>query len=249
VISIGVLTPHAAAGPEVELPDMAAGQVTTQVARIPVSGLDGTVNATPPSSSSGLRALTSPSALDRAAAVFPHGSVEVVGYASTSTGYAIGFDAETAMVERLAQRCRVPVAGASLAAVTALRTLDVHRVALVHPPWFDDEFHQLGAVYFRSQGFDVVSAGPADLPLDPGRSEPGAIIEWITRHVRDNAEAVFIGGNGFRAAQAIEALEERLGRPVLESNQVLLWSLLAKVDAEIEIRRYGRLFGMTPRAG
>ena len=65
------------------------------------------------------------------------------------------------------------------------------------------------------------------LPNDPRRIEPGAIVEWISRHVSDDAEAVFIGGTGFRAARAIETLEERLGRPVLESNQVLLWSILA----------------------
>jgi maleate isomerase len=246
MISIGVLTPHAAAGPEVELPDMAPGQITLRVARIPAPSVDGTQAARPPSSSSGLRALTSPSVLDRAAEVFTSASVDVIAYASTSTGYAIGFDAEAAMLERLAQRFGVPVAGASLAAVAALRALHVRRVALVHPPWFDDELHQLGAVYFRSQGFDVVSAGPADLPLDPGRIEPGAIIEWITRHLPDDAEAAFIGGNGFRAARAIEALEESLERPVLESNQVLLWSVLAKVGADIEIRGHGRLFGTTP---
>jgi maleate isomerase len=53
---------------------------------------------------------------------------------------------------------------------------------------------------------------------------------------------VFIGGTGFRAVRAIEALEERLGRPVLESNQVLLWSILATVHADCEVGGYGRLF-------
>jgi maleate isomerase len=78
---------------------------------------------------------------------------------------------------------------------------------------------------------------------DPRRIEPGAIVEWISRHLDDDAEAVLIGGTGFRAARAIEALEERLGRPVLESNQVLLWSILATVQADFEVGGYGRLFG------
>ncbi|MBO0816103.1 MAG: hypothetical protein J2P30_13305 [Actinobacteria bacterium] len=66
--------------------------------------------------------------------------------------------------------------------------------------------------------------------------------EWASRHVADAAQAVFIGGNGFRAAGAIEALETAIGRPVLTSNQVLLWQLLAQVDAAFEIHGYGRLF-------
>jgi maleate isomerase len=244
MISVGVLTPHAAAGPEAELPGMAPGHVVTRVSRIAASSADASALGTPPTSPSGLRALTVPGTIDGAAAAFTPGSVDVLGYASTSNGYAIGFDAEVTMVERLSQRWCLPVAGTSLSAVAALRALDIQRVALVHPPWFDDELNDLGAVYFRSQGFEVVSAGSADLANDPNRIEPGAVTEWICRHLNADAEAVFIGGSGFRAARAIEALEERLGRPVLESNQVLLWSILAKVNADFEVDGFGRLFAL-----
>jgi maleate isomerase len=243
MICIGVLTPHAAPGPEVELPDMAPGQVVTRVSRILPPGTDTSAPPAPPTSPSGLRALTAPSVLDEAAAAFATGSVDVIGYASTSTGYALGFEAETTLVERLAQRWNLPIAGTSVSAGAALRALRVRRVALVHPPWFDDELNGLGTAYFRSQGFDVVSSESADLVNDPSRIEPDAIVEWISRHMSDDAEAVFIGGTGFRAARAIELLEERLEHPVLESNQVLLWSILARLEADIEGEGYGRLFG------
>jgi maleate isomerase len=245
VISIGVLTPHAAAGPADELPDMAPGHLVARVRRILAPGADASAPGPPPTSASGLRALTAPSVLDEAAA-FARGSVDVIGYASTSTGYAIGFDAEATMLRRLSERWSLPVAGTSVSAVTALRSLHVGRVALVHPPWFDDELNDLGAAYFGSQGFAVVSSESADLANDPQRIEPGAIVEWISRHLGDDAEAVFIGGNGFRAARVIQALEERLERPVLESNQVLLWSILAELDADLEVGGYGRLFGEEP---
>jgi maleate isomerase len=62
----------------------------------------------------------------------------------------------------------------------------------------------------------------------------------------DEAQGVFIGGNGFRAAGAIDALEHAIGRPVLTSNQVLLWSLLACAEATFEVTGYGRLFAQAP---
>jgi maleate isomerase len=248
VISIGVLTPHAAAGPEVEFADMAAGQVVTRISRIPAPGAGGAAQGTPPTAPSGLQALTAPAVLDDAAAAFDPGSVEALGYASTSTAYAIGFAAETALVERLAHRWDLPAVGSSSAAVAALQTLDVERVALVHPPWFDAELNDLGAHYFRDQGFEVVESESADLPNDPNRIEPGGIIEWISRHLHDDAEAVFIGGTGFRAAGAIEALEEELGRPVVESNQALLWAILPKTQARFKVSGYGRLFDHGPSA-
>jgi maleate isomerase len=56
----------------------------------------------------------------------------------------------------------------------------------------------------------------------------------------------FTVGNGFRAAGAIAALEAALGRPVLTSNQVLLWNLLAHAGATFEVSGYGRLFVRKP---
>jgi len=126
--------------------------------------------------------------------------------------------------------------------VDALHVLGVERLALIGAPWFDPALNELGAAYFRSQGFELVSSRSAELSLDPARIEAGAVYDWAARNVADDADAVFIGGNGFRAAAAIEGLEVALGRPVVTSNQVLLWNVLARADVRCEIDGYGRLF-------
>jgi maleate isomerase len=56
------------------------------------------------------------------------------------------------------------------------------------------------------------------------------------------ADAVYIGGNGFRAVGVIQALEEDLGIPVLTANQVLLWHLLRLAGTRAPVAGYGRLF-------
>jgi maleate isomerase len=58
----------------------------------------------------------------------------------------------------------------------------------------------------------------------------------------DNAEAVFIGGNGFRAIGAIQALETDLARPVLTANQAAFWHALRLSGARLPIAGYGRIF-------
>lgn len=119
------------------------------------------------------------------------------------------------------------------------------RVALIGAPWFDQELNGLGAAYFTAQGFDVVSSRSADLPQDPHTINPGGLAEWALRHVEDSAEAVFIGGNGFRAAQAVHALEAGLDRPVLTSNQVLLWRVLTHSGGIVQVGdRHGKLFAL-----
>jgi maleate isomerase len=220
---------------------MAPGQLVTRVERVAAQTVKVSVTGAPPTQA-GARVLTEPPLLDEAADRLAATPVDVIGYASTSTGYAIGFDDEVAMVDRLSRRTAVPVAATCTSAVLALRVLNIDRVALVSPPWFDDELNSLGADYLRSQGLRVVSAASADLTPDPRLIEADAVIDWVVRQVPDAAEAVYIGGNGFRAAAAIEPLEGRIGRPVLTANQVLLWSLLGQAGATFRVAGYGRLF-------
>jgi maleate isomerase len=247
-ITVGVLTPHAAPGPEVELPAMASGRLTAVVARIgPDSAVAG-VESTPPETASGLRALTQPGAVDRAAAGFGPGSVDAVAYASTTTGYALGHQAEATLVDRLRKLCGVPVVASALSAVDALRTCGAHRVTLVHPPWFRDEIDELGARYFADLGFDVMLTKATGLPADPGRVRTRHVVDWVSSHLCDEADAVFIAGNGFCAAQAVEELEQQTGRLVLEANQVMLWSVLAATRTAWEVTGYGGLFRTVPAA-
>jgi len=238
VIRIGVLTPHVAVGPEEEFPAMTPGRLVTCVVRVSPDG----PGPSPPTTPLGLRALTRPPFLDEAAEILATGSLDVVGYASTTSAYAIGFDAEAAMVSRLSALLAVPVAATCASAVRALQVLGMERVALIGAPWFEAELNALGTAYFRGQGFDVVSSESAGLPRDPDRIDPAAVHEWTSRHVADGAQAVFIGGNGFRAAGAVDRLEEALGRPVLTANQVLLWNLLGNVGATFTVDGYGQLF-------
>jgi len=245
-VCVGVLTPHASPGPEVEFQDMAGDQVVTRLVRVSPPGKTATDAVTPPTTAAGLRETAVPTALDRAAVGLGHGQVDAIGYASTSSGYAIGFQRETRLLRQLSRAREVPVAGTSTSAVIALRAFNIERLALVHPPWFEEELNALGAAFFQDQGFTVLTSTSADLPNDPSLIRPDAVVDWVCRHVDDEAEAVVIGGNGFRAAHAIEPLERRLGRLVIESNQVLLWSILAQVHADVEIRGYGSLFRSSP---
>jgi maleate isomerase len=241
-LTVGVVTPHAAPGPEVEVPAMTRGRVATVVSRTgsppeasPASSL------TDPPAHAELRASTEPAALDRAAVTFGNRTLAAVAHASTTSGYVIGHPEEAALVERLSQRFSVPAVASCAAAAAALRTHGIGQVQLVHPPWFDDEFDELGATYFRSQGFDAVVTKAVGLPVDPALVEPQHVIDWVEHHVEDRAEAVFLAGNGFRTAGVVEELELRTGRLVLAANQALLWGILAATGTLWDITGHGRL--------
>lgn len=220
---------------------MAPGEISVHVVRVPVDVAGVDPAWAPPASPADLRALTAPHVLDAAVELLMAESIDAIGYASTSSAYAIGFDKEGAMLARLSRRTGVPVVGTCAAVVRALRLLNAQRMALVHPPWFDQELNELGASYFGHQGFEVVMVASAELPHG-SMIEPAKVLDWVARRVPNDAEAVFIGGNGFLAAAAIDGLERTIERPVLESNQVLLWDILARTGSTLSVRGYGRLF-------
>ena len=120
--------------------------------------------------------------------------------------------------------------------------LAAKRLALISPPWFSAKVVQKGISYFQSQGFEVIYNEPAGLPSDQQAIEPSQLYEWVRTHTPKNADAVFIGGNGFRAIGVIKALEEELAVPVLTANQVAFWQAQRLAGSRAPVTGYGRIF-------
>jgi maleate isomerase len=113
----------------------------------------------------------------------------------------------------------------------------------VHPPWFDAELAELGRAYLEAAGAEVVRSASAALPSDQRAITPDGLHDWVAAEAPPDAGAVVIGGNGFRAVGAIEAMEATLGIPVVTANQALLWALLRVAGADPSaVRGHGRLF-------
>ena len=245
---IGVLAPHADLGPEAEFQAMAPSTVTIHAARVPFGAMatGGAMDRTIPLAP--VRAFAEPPHVDDAAELLAAAPLGAIAYGFTSSAYVIGVEGEAAMVARLGERTRgIPVVATSAAMVEGLRALGVARLSLVDPPWFDAELSDLGRRYYESAGFQVVYSGPCDLPSDQAKITPAGLHAWVVAHTPADADAVVIGGNGFRAVGAIHALEQDLDRPVVTANQALLWAALraASMDSS-SITGYGRLLDQRP---
>jgi maleate isomerase len=243
-VRIGVLTPHADVGPESELQAMAPGGAAIHAGRVPFGGMAGGGGMDPTIPHAAVRAFAEPPHLDAAAELLAAAPLQAIAYGFTSSAYVLGAQSEADMIERLQQRTRgIPVVATCAAAVDGLRALGARRIALFDPPWFDADLTGLGRRYYESAGFEVLEAAPCGLPSDQTQIAPGEVHAWIAEHAPAGAEAMVVGGNGFRAVGVISALEQELGRPVLTANQVLLWAALRAAGADTgSVAGYGRLF-------
>jgi maleate isomerase len=240
---LGLLVPHGDVGPESELHALAPDGVSLHAARVPFGVMRTGGAMVPTIGPEAVQAFTDPPHVDDAAELLAAAPLHAIGFAFTSSSYVYGAAADEDLRKRLEGRTRgTPVAITGLSALLALRALGVARLALIDPPWFSPDLNAMGAEYFRSQGLAVVHHAPAGLPSDQRAVHPGHLYEWARAHVPTEAEAVFIGGNGFRAVGVIQALEEDLGVPVLTANQVLCWHLLRLAGTRAPVVGYGRLF-------
>jgi maleate isomerase len=244
---IGVLAPHADVGPESELQAMAPPGVRIYGGRVlfTAMGSGGVMDPTIPHAP--VRAFAEPPHIDEAAELMAAAPVNAIAIGFTSTAYVLGAQGERALVERLMARTGgIPVVSTCASIVEGLRVLGATRIAMFDPPWFDAELTGLGRDHYTEQGLDVVHATACDLPSAQSAIRRADLYEWIRAHTPDNADAVVVGGNGFRAVGVIDALEQALDRPTLTANQALLRGALRAADTVVPVRGYGRLFDTMP---
>ncbi len=136
---IGVLTPDFDPVPESEMWAMAPPGVSIHASRVPWSDRNERSFAEPPH-------------VDTAAELLAGLTPRVIVYAFTASSYVLGADADDSLCARLEKSTRgIPVVLTGTAAAEALRVLGVHRLALIHPPWFSEEVNASGGRVHRGQ--------------------------------------------------------------------------------------------------
>jgi maleate cis-trans isomerase len=177
-----------------------------------------------------------------AADLVSHVSPAAVAMCCTAGSFAGGKGYDTSIAEALEEKTGVPATTASSAALDALRSLGVNRVALTVP--YLEELAKAEEKFLEDNGIEVVSMKY----LNEDRGIPGIPYErtydLAQRTDTEKAEAVFISCVGLHTVGLIDKLEQDLGKPVISSNQVTLWKLLRLAGIRECVSGYGKLLSM-----
>jgi maleate isomerase len=185
-----------------------------------------------------------PRLTEAAALILPGMELAAIGYGCTAASVVIGSDAVRDAIQ--AARPGVPVATPPDAALAAFAALGVRRIALLTP--YLPETTAPMVTFFAAQGLEVVSAHCLGIEDDRDMARVTSDVVSAAAEAADapEAEAVFLSCTALPALGLIEALEARLGKPVVSANQALLWRLLHYAGMGPLPGAWGRLFDVAP---
>lgn len=172
--------------------------------------------------------------------LLPGMRLDAMVYGCTSGSIVLGYDTVAREIHRV--RPGLPVTTPAHAAVAALRTLNVNRLALITP--YTTDVHDTVAKFLNAQSFSIAAAGSFGLTDDGDMAcvTPLSIAAAIETMDLNGADGIFISCTALRASEAIGTLERTLGLPVVTSHQALLWHALRAVGDNRSPSHLGRLW-------
>jgi len=154
--------------------------------------------------------------------------VLLYGCTSATLAQGPGFDAE--LRRRIEVRVAAPAVTAASAVIEALEDLGVERIAFSSP--YVSSLNDCAVSFIEAFGIRCV--GRADTAVPLGNDEVAALTpEDVTVLAREadcpQAEAIVLSCTDMRAAEAVPAIEARLGKPVVTSNQAMMYVALKRL--------------------
>ncbi len=179
-------------------------------------------------------------ALPQAAALLPQG-LHSIAYGCTSGATVIG----PKRIESIIQEVHpgVPVTNPMTAVITALKTLNTPKIALV-TPYVASVTGPMRA-YLAQNGIEVVSEisfAQSDDRKVARITEASTRAAMLEAGQAKGVEAVFASCTNLRSFGVIEEVEAALDLPVISSNQALTWHMLHLAGAEPMGWGPGRLY-------
>ena len=174
--------------------------------------------------------------------ILPDENIDCVVYGCTSGTIAVGHDTIERKVKEAKPKAKITTP--STAAIKALKKLKIKKIAIFthYRKKLNDEVID----YFSSEGFDIVANTYLDIAADYdiGKVDQNFLFKTLSQIEIKNADALFISCTALPVLNIIEKLEKKLGKPVITSNQSLIWDTLESIGMNKDILGFGKLFNL-----
>jgi maleate cis-trans isomerase len=130
------------------------------------------------------------------------------------------------------------------AVLAGCAAIGARRIVLFTP--YIEPVHRREVAFLNNAGLEVVHGAFLDIATNDvmASREPATLLAWAqgAASAARDFDACFLSCTALRSAPAIAALEAAIGRPVLTSNQAMVWYLLRTAGITDAVPGFGRLF-------
>ena len=172
--------------------------------------------------------------------ILPDEDIDCIVYGCTTGTIAAGYDSIKDKVR--AAKPNAKLTTPSLAAIRALKKLNVKKLAIFTP--YSKILNDEVLDYFSEEGFMISSNSYLDISADYdiGKVEQEFLFDELSKMEMNGADALFISCTALPVLNIIDRLEKKINKPVLSSNQALIWDSLQTIGENKDINGFGKLF-------
>jgi maleate isomerase len=176
-------------------------------------------------------------AIGQIASCRPH----AVAYGCTASSILQGHAFDERLRSEIRHIAGVPATTAADSIFAACGALGLRRVTVISP--YAEAIDAAEHRFFAEGGIETVAG--AHLGITDGfrlaKPEPDAILDLALGAWDPQSDGLIAACLNFRSHPIIDALEARIGKPVVTSTQAVLWHLLRLAGVGTPIRGFGRL--------
>ena len=171
--------------------------------------------------------------------ILPNEKINTIAYGCTSGTIAIGEDKVKEKILLAKPGCYVTTPVTS--AIKAFKQMNIKKIALFTP--YPDAVNKTILEYFIKKNIEVSSFASLNLNLDSefANVDPNYILEISSKLETKNADALFISCTALPVLNILDKLEQTIKKPVLSSNQALIWDTIRSIGYKSPIKGYGKL--------
>jgi maleate cis-trans isomerase len=165
--------------------------------------------------------------ITRAALTLKDCGPDLIVFHCTATAMSEGPPGEARILNLIRETTGIQPTSTSELVVEALRAVEMTSMVVLSPYANNDDI----IPYLTAQGFTVVHDKALKCKSAAAFEEvtPREWVELAIEHDRPEADGIFLSCTNTRQIEAIAEIEQRLGKPVVNSNQAVLWGCVKRL--------------------
>jgi maleate cis-trans isomerase len=185
--------------------------------------------------------------MQRAVASLADARVEAVLLCQTAASYWMGQAWDAGIRREMTAWCKAPAMTAAQTVLDALAALGATRIGFAAP--FPEEIGQASLRYLEASGIAILATrfGGYRDNFAIAEMPPEQVIDLACGADHPEAQAVLLPGGNMPCLEVADAIEARIGKPVISTNQAGMWALLERFGVPDRIDGAGTLLRERPR--